>query len=180
MKDRTIVIQEATPQAVAPFGQFIGAHADLPVFARWPGVAVYGATPIVIGSDTELLFAEVAAARFPARIALLERHPNHTQTYLSANGRPFLMVLGRETLDGLPDPAGLQAFVFRDGAGVAMAPGIWHEFPLALEDDTRFTVLLSAASHIDLSTAKAHPADARGPDLERYDMAARAALFVTF
>ncbi len=94
MSQHVIRVEPATPAAVAPFGRFIGAHADLPVFAAWPGVVVTGPAPIEIGSGGEVLHVRMQAATFPARVALLERHFKHTQTYLSANGRPFVMVLG--------------------------------------------------------------------------------------
>jgi ureidoglycolate lyase len=179
MSPRTLTIEDATPDSVAPFGAFIGAHPALPRFAEWAGVSVYGAIPVDIGSGGEILHVRMQAAVFPARVPLLERHFKHTQTYLSANGRPFVMVLGTGTTpDGLPDVSGLKAFLFKDGAGVAMKPGTWHEFPLALEDDTRFTVILRAESHVNLLEAPEHPSDARGPDLERYDMLARAEVFV--
>jgi ureidoglycolate lyase len=175
-----IRVEPATPEGVAPFGRFIGAHPDLPVFAQWPGVIVTGPAQIEIGSGAELLHVQMQAAAFPARVALLERHFKHTQTYLSANGRPFVMVLGAETRDGLPDLAGLRAFLFKDGAGVAMDAGVWHEFPLAIEDDTRFTVILRSESHVNDLVAPEHPWDARGPDLERYDMGARGEIYVGF
>jgi ureidoglycolate lyase len=175
---RYVGVEAATLTSVAPFGRFIGAHAESPVFAQWPGVVVTGPAPIEMGAGAELLHVRMQAAVFPARVALLERHFKHTQTYLSANGRPFVMVLGTETAHGRPDVAGLRAFLFKDGEGVVMDPGVWHEFPLALEDDTRFTVILRSESHINDLVAPEHPWDARGPDLERYDMAARGAVYV--
>ncbi len=178
MRQRFIEVEPATPEAVAPFGRFIGVHPDLPIFAQWPGVVVTGPTPVDIGAGGEILHVEMQAAIFPARVALLERHFKHTQTYLSGNGRPFVMVLGAGTADGLPDLASLKAFLFKDGAGVAMNASVWHEFPLALEDDTRFTVILRSESHVNALAAPEHPWDARGPDLERYDMAARGELYV--
>jgi ureidoglycolate lyase len=148
------------------------------MFAQWSGVSVFGPVPLAIGTGGEILHVCAQRAVFPAPIMLLERHFKHTQTYLSANGNPFVMVLGDETLDGLPDVSRLRAFLFKDGAGVVMNPGVWHEFPLALEDDTRFTVVLSAESHINLLQDSEFPNDARGPDLERWDMAARADLLI--
>jgi ureidoglycolate lyase len=179
MTPLTLQVEDATPDSIAPLGAFIGVHPALPLFAEWAGVSVYGAIPVEIGSGGEILHVRMDASAFPARVALLERHFRHTQTYLSANGRPFVMVLGTATTaDGLPDVSGLRAFLFKDGAGIAMKPETWHEFPLALEDDTRFTVILRAESHVnDLATPE-HPWDARGPDLERYDMQARAEVFV--
>lgn len=179
MTQRFVKVETATPEAVSPFGRFIGPHPDLPIFAQWPGVVVTGPTPIKIEDGGEILYVQMQAAVFPAQVALLERHVQHTQTYLSANGRPFVMVLGARTVDGLPDVTGLKAFLFKDGEGVAMNPGVWHEFPLALEDDTRFTVILRSESHVNDLAAPEHPWDARGPDLERYDMAARGEIYVT-
>jgi ureidoglycolate lyase len=178
--EQSVLIEAATPRSIAPYGEFIGVHADMPVFAAWEGARVYGPTPIRVEGGGEILHACVAAASFPARVSLLERHFHHTQTYLPANGKPFVMVLGDKTQDGLPDAGALRAFLFTDGAGVALKAGVWHEFPLALEDDTRFTVLLRGESHVNHLEAPAHPWDARGPDLERFDMAARRGIWLTF
>jgi len=178
MFERTLRVEVATPASVAPYGAFIGTDLSRPPFAEWPGVTVYGKVPITVGSGGEILHVRMNAAVFPARIAILERHFAHTQTYLPANGRPFVMVLGEEVEDALPKFSALRAFLFQDGAGIAMHPGIWHEFPLALEDDTRFTVILREESHINLIEAPPYPWDARGPDLERFDITPRANLFV--
>jgi len=178
--EENVLIEAATPLSIAPFGEFIGAHADMPVFAELKGTWVYAPTSIMVEAGGEILQACVAAASFPARVSLLERHFHHTQTYLSANGKPFVMVLGKATKDGFPDAVGLRAFLFTDGAGVAMRAGVWHEFPLALEDDTRFTVILRAESHVNQLKAPEHPWDACGPDLERFDMAARRGIWLTF
>jgi ureidoglycolate lyase len=160
--------ERATPENVAPFGQYIGTGADVPVFAAWPGVRVHGAFPTEIGSGGEMLSVRMQASRFPARVELLERHFLHAQTYLPANGRPFVMVMGVESHAGMPDFSALRAFMFDDCSGIALNPGTWHEFPLALEDDTRLTVVLRHEAHLDLLTEHAFPMDARGPDLERH------------
>jgi len=181
MISRTIIIENATPQTVAPFGTFVGVDPTTPLFAEWTGVIVYGAIPIDIGTGGELLYTKMNAATFPARVKLLERHFKHTQTYLSANGRPFVMVFGLgSTHDGVPHVEGFSALLFQDGAGIAMHTGVWHEFPLALEDDTRFTVILRQESHVNLLDSPQHPFDARGPDLERYDMEQRANIILQF
>jgi ureidoglycolate lyase len=160
--------ERATPEAVAPFGQYIGTGAGAPVFAAWPGVTVHGAFPTEIGSGGEMLSVRMEASRFPAKVTLLERHFLHAQTYLPANGRPFVMVMGVESTGELPDFSALRAFVFHDCSGIALHPGTWHEFPFAVEDDTRMTVVLRHEAHLDLLTEHAYPMDAKGPDLERY------------
>jgi ureidoglycolate lyase len=164
----------ATPANIAPFGHFVGMEASMPVFAEWPGVKVVGPVPIAVDEGAELLHVQMDASTLPARVMLLERHFKHTQTYLPANGRPFVMVLGTATRDGLPDLDALLAFRFDGSAGIALHAGTWHEFPLALENDTRFTVILRHESHRnDLTDAK-YQWDARGPDLERFAIEPRA------
>jgi len=106
----TLHVEDATPDNIAPFGAFIGVNPAVPLFAEWTGVSVYGPAPVEIGSGGEILHVRMQAADFPARIALLERHFRHTQTYLSANGKPFVMVLGEASQDGLPDAGALRAF----------------------------------------------------------------------
>jgi len=175
---RLISLEEATPEGVADFGTLIGADEGLGLFAKWPGVSVYGPAPISIEAGAEILHAKMDAATFPARIAILERHFKHTQTFLPANGRPFAMVFGEQTRDGLPGIESLRAFLFKDGFGIAMKAKIWHEFPMALLDDTRLHIVLRQESHINLLKTPDYPDDARGPDLERFDMRMRAELFV--
>jgi ureidoglycolate lyase len=178
MIERTIPVERATPGTIAPFGTFVGAAPDLPLFAQWPGAVVYDRVPITVGRGGELLHVVLQPRSLPATVELLERHPHHTQTYLPANGKPFIMVMGNQSLAGLPDFAALRAFEFADAAGIAMHADVWHEFPIALEPDTRFTVILRAAAHENRLKQPPMPLDAKGPDLERYDMAGRARLLV--
>ena len=84
------------------------------------------------------------------------------------------MVLGRESRDGFPDLDALRAFRFDGGDGIALHLDTWHAFPRAIEPGTRLTVILSRASHFNTLLAPPYTLDARGPDLERSDIAARA------
>lgn len=176
MIERLIRIEPATPDAVAPYGTYVGAAPDLPLFAQWPGTVVYDRVPINVGRGGELLHVVLQPRALPAMVELLERHPHHTQTYLPANGKRFIMVMGDRSADGLPDFAALRAFEFADAAGIALHADTWHEFPLAIEPDTRFTVILRAAAHDNRLKRPRRPLDARGPDLVRFDMAGRARL----
>jgi len=178
MRELILTVERATPHNLAPFGLYVGAHLDAAEFARWDGVLVKGPIPISVESGGELLHVQMRAATFPARVMLLERHPNHTQTYLPANGKPFVMAVGRGVIGGLPDLTSLRAFLFDEGAGIVLHADTWHEFPLAIDDDTRFNVILRDESHQNLLVAPDHPWDAHGPDLQRFDMQARARIFV--
>jgi ureidoglycolate lyase len=176
MTEHELVVEPATPDNVAPYGRFVGATPTL--FAEWPGVKVFASVPVTIGEGGELLHVVMESRTLPTQVELLERHFKHSQTYLSANGKPFIMVMGDRSRDDLPDFAALRAFEFRDGAGIALHPLIWHEFPIARESDTRFTVILRAEAHVNTLEAPEQPMDASGPDLERYDLVGRAVITV--
>jgi ureidoglycolate lyase len=175
---RDLIVEPATPESVAPYGIFVGAAPGLPLFAQWPGATVYDRVPIVVGSGGELLHVVLQARSLPTEVELLERHFHHSQSYLPANGKSFVMVMGDRTEHGLPDFSALRAFEFRDAAGIVLHARVWHEFPVATEDDTRFTVILREEAHVNNLDNPGRPMDARGPDLERYDMSDRARLTV--
>lgn len=177
MQDYRIVVEPATPANIAPFGHYVGAHADVPKFAAWPGVDVYGATPLVVGDGGEMLLVRMDARAFPVTCGLIERHPKHSQTYLPFNGKPFVMLLGAPTDADVPDYAGLRAFLF-DGGGIVLHPDVWHDFPYAIEDETQFAVVLRSEAHRNDNAEPAHPYDADGPDLQRRDMRPRASILI--
>ncbi len=178
MYERTIIVEPATPAAIAPYGQFVGAHVEVPVFASWPGVTIHGGLPFSIGERGELLLVQMAPRAFPLRCSLMERHPKHTQTYLPFNAKPFVMLLGEPTDGDLPDYARLRAFRFDGTGGIILHTDVWHDFPYALEEDTQFAVVLDAASHINETTAPAQQYDADGPDLQRRGLTSRAIITV--
>ena len=179
MIELTLKAETATPKSVAPFGHFVGAREGVAKFLSWPGVDVFGATPITVGDGGELLLVRMAARQFPVQVGIIERHFKHTQTYLPFNGKPFIMVLGTETDGDVPDYAKLRAFLFDDASGIVLHAGTWHEFPHAIENDTQFAVVLRSEAHVNTLENPAFPGDAEGPDLERRVTPPRATIFVT-
>jgi ureidoglycolate lyase len=173
-----IQVERATPESVAPFGRLLGDAPGVPVFARWEGATVHGPAPIEVGSGGELLLVTLAAKPFPVRCGLIERHFKHTQAYLPANGRPFVMLLGLPTTKDAPDYPNLRAFLFDGSAGIVLHKDVWHDFPSALEDGTRFCVILREEAHLNTNAAPRHAMDADGPDLQRRAMGPRAEIFV--
>ena len=179
MLELTLKIEVATPEAIAPYGHFVGARDGAAKFLSWPSGDVYGAIPITVGDGGELLLARMAAKQFPVQVGIIERHFKHTQTYLPFNGKPFVMVLGLESNGNLPDYTKLRAFLFQDASGIVMNTGVWHEFPHALEDDTQFAVILRAEAHVNTLKEPEYPHDAEGPDLERRVTKPRATIWVS-
>lgn len=178
MQERTLTLEAATPESIAPYGHFVGARDGIVKFASWPGCDVYGALPLSVDDGGELLLVRKQAETFPVQVGIIERHFKHTQTYLPFNGKPFVMVLGTASVGNLPDYAQLRAFLFDGTAGIIMHAGVWHEFPHVLEDDTQFAVVLRAESHVNTLAEPAYPYDAEGPDLERRDTKPRITLYV--
>ena len=70
-----------------------------------------------------------------------------------------------------------RAFLFDGDAGVALHLGTWHEFPLALQDDTNVIVLIRRDTVRDL--AKVDGNEAHGPDLDKKDIVARTGITLT-
>ena len=60
---------------------------------------------------------------FPLRLALVERHPFGSQAFMPLEGRPFLVAVCHDTVDGPGEP---EAFVTLPGQGVNYARNIWH------------------------------------------------------
>jgi len=180
MREITIQIEDATPDTIRPYGVFVGSADTTRTFAAWPGTTVFGEYPIKVETGGEILLVQTGAKSFPHKIAIIERHFQHTQTYLPFNGKPFVMILGTETEDGAPVLDKLRAFRFDGQAGIILAEQVWHDFPYAIEDDTQFAVVLSNISHINDLTEPLHPMEAEGPDLERRSVQARAVLSVAF
>lgn len=161
----TLVPQPATAESLAPFGALVGAAPGVPKLFEFAGTEVFGVAPFALHGTPELLLCSIAPR--PPRVGLMERHFRHTQTYLSTDGKPFVMVLGAPTEGDMPPLDDLQAFLFTGGSGIALGEGVWHEFPFALEDDTRVAVVLVSEAHVNENANPAVPDDADGPDLQR-------------
>jgi ureidoglycolate lyase len=177
MQPIDIVVEPATPEAIAPFGRYLGSAPGVPVYASWPGAKIEGSFPIVVGEGGEMLLCTLDARSFPVQCRLMERHFKHTQTFVPFNGRPFVMVLGAGSDSATPDPGTLRAFLFTD-AGIVLNEGVWHDFPYPVEDATRFAVVLREEAHVNLDPSPAYPMDADGPDLQRREIAPRAQVHV--
>jgi ureidoglycolate lyase len=180
MREITIHIENATPENIAPYGSFVGAADSTRTFAAWPGTTIFGEYPIKVETGGEILLVQAAGKSFPHTIAIIERHFQHTQTYLPFNGKPFVMILGTESEGDAPILEKLRAFRFDGRAGIILAENVWHDFPYAIEDDTQFSVVLSNLSHINELKEPLHAMEAYGPDLERRSVQARAIVKVAF
>lgn len=169
---RRLTATQATPETIAPFGMLIATDARVaPIRSRFYGDAVEIRKPAQLVNDAQIELSVARLKRRPLVASWLERHPKHTQAFIPLGGRPFAMILAPPSAAALPDLDHAAAFLFDGTQGVALHLGTWHEFPLALVDDTELVVLLRHETAHDLRTDQGN--EATGPDLEKRDLVAR-------
>ncbi|MDE0799210.1 MAG: ureidoglycolate lyase [Rhodospirillaceae bacterium] len=171
---RILEAKPATPEALAPYGQILGAGTGggTGVSDFYEGaVAISKPVDFKSDDDTELTFATLQPRKF--EIKYLERHFKHTQTFIPLGGKPFVAVFGAPTEGEMPDINSLEAFRFDGQAGFAMHIGTWHEFPFAIEADTNIVVILRHETMRNLSTENVKNDEAQGPDLDKKNLVQR-------
>jgi ureidoglycolate lyase len=174
LQRRRLKLETATPEALAPFGALLGRRADLrivPIDYYAGSVVLSRPVNYECSSNTELSLATLQ--RRPFQVHYLERHFQHTQTFIPLGGKPFVAVFAPPSDAPLPDPEAVRAFRFDGSAGFCLHRGTWHEFPFPLEDNTDMIVVLSSQTTIDLQRREDNGIEASGPDLDKKDMTLR-------
>lgn len=71
---------------------------------------------------------------FPLTLSLVERHPFGSQAFVPLGGKPFLVAVCHDTVEGPGKP---EAFVTAPGQGVNYARNVWHGVltPIGSEQD---------------------------------------------
>jgi ureidoglycolate lyase len=170
----TVPIEDATAEALAPFGQIIGrASGAVPVSVDFYKGAVKMSYPARFSSDYPVDLTLASLDVRPGEVRYMERHFQHTQAFLPLGGKPFIAVMAPPSDGDLPDIAAVRAFRFDGTAGFVMHRGTWHEFPFAVEPDTDIVVILSNQTGYDLKTKDPVTEEAHGPDLDKKDIVAR-------
>lgn len=167
---RRLTARPATPEALAPYGEMIGAVGEAPpqTLNFYAGV-IRKPARFVSDEDTELSVATLK--RRAMEVRWMERHFKHTQSFIPLGGKPFVLVMAPPGDGDEPDLDAVEAFRFDGRAGFCMKIGCWHEFPFVLEDDTDLVVILRGETHRDLHNIA--NGEAYGADLEKKDIQAR-------
>ena len=172
---RRLELEIATPEALRPFGGWLGPQAGVtPMGGDYYGGAVALSRPIDFSCSSRAEVSLTSLRRRPLEVRYLERHFQHTQTFIPLAGKPFIAVLAPPCDDELPDLDSVRAFRFDGSAGLCLDVGTWHEFPFALDDDTHIAVILSSQVTEDLHHRAENGIEAFGPDLDKKDMTLRA------
>ena len=173
MQTRELVIERATAEALAPFGELVGGPAEMDA----PPTSFYGSqvktTRPTFISDEETEVAVCTLTRRPMEVRWMERHFKHTQVFLPLGGKPFVAVLAPPTDTDLPNIDEARAFLFDGQAGLSMHIGTWHEFPFAMFDGTQLVVLLRKETSMSLKAENVFDGEGKGPDLDKKDITRR-------
>lgn len=166
-----LVVEDAAPAALAPFGRLVAAGLGAIRTSVYYGDAVelHDTPDFRSDADTRLSVARVHP-RAP-QVEYLERHFKHTQAFLPLNGAPYVVVMAPPGGDVQPDPAAVRAFRFRGDQGFLMHIGTWHEFPFALATPVELVVVLRNETNRDLDAVA--DGEAVGADLEKRNVARR-------
>jgi ureidoglycolate lyase len=136
--------------------------------------------PVNFHCDHPVEISLATLARRKGEVRYLERHFQHTQTFIPLGGKPFVMVLAPPSEEDAPDLKAARAFRFSGDQGFALHLRTWHEFPFALSNDTNIVVVLSSQTGYDLATKDPVTEEASGPDLDKKDIVRRNGVVLTF
>ena len=135
-----LVIETLTPEAFAPFGDVIAAHAARRVFSinagntqRFHDLAQVQC--IGDGGRVGISLFRAQPRALPFAVTMLERHPLGSQAFVPLSKALYLIVVS-ESPDATP-----RAFLARDGEGVNYRSGTWHHPLLALDAVSDFLVV---------------------------------------
>ena len=177
LRRRTYKIEPATSDAIAPFGALIGPRAAIkPSGVGYYAGAVSTGRQVDFQADGAMEVSLATMKRRPLEVHYMERHFQHTQTFIPLGNKPFLAILAPPGPADLPDFDAVKAFRFEGDTGLCIHRGTWHEFPFAVEDDTHIVVMLSSQTSRDLQNRAPNGIEAFGPDLDKKDIVLREGL----
>jgi ureidoglycolate lyase len=170
-------VESATPENIAPFGGLIGPRAAVqPSGVSYYAGAVATGRQVDYQCDTATEISLATLHRRPLEVHYMERHAQHTQTFIPLGNKPFMAILAPPCDGEMPEFDKIKAFRFEGDTGLCLHRGTWHEFPFPLEDDTHIIVALSSQTSHDLQQRAPNGIEAFGPDLDKKDITLRAGL----
>lgn len=171
---RILKARRATPEALAPYGEILGPNPAIePLPIDFYGGKAKVRRVVNFESDSETEMPLVTLDYRPLEVSHMERHPKHTQAFISLGSKPFVAVFAPPSEAELPDIDKAEAFLFDGEAGFVMHKNTWHEFPFALFDNTNLVVVLRREATNGLARDEVYHNEAVGPDLVKRDIEAR-------
>jgi ureidoglycolate lyase len=171
---RVLKAKTATAEALKPYGVILGYDPKVPPLPInfYDGAAKVHRV-VEFSSDDQTEMPLVTVDRRPLEVRYMERHPKHTQAFISLHNKPFVAVFAPPSDAELPDISKAEAFLFDGEAGFVMHKNTWHEFPFAVLDNTHLIVILRKEATDGLKADNVFKNEAVGPDLVKRDLQAR-------
>lgn len=142
---RVVRAEPLTVEGFAPWGDVVsaglraGSSANQGTAVRFDRCATLGCTR---GEPTpNLAVFRAKPQTLPFTVRLLERHPCSSQAFLPLIVSRYLIVVAPTLADGLPDLAGLRAFLCGPGQGINYHVGVWHHPMIALDTPGELAML---------------------------------------
>ena len=168
---RRVLIETPTPDAMAPFGALVGSAVGV---AAEPSIYYEGSVNYTFDAfttDDDALVVVSRAHPRDLRVQWLERHPRHTQLFVSLGGLPFVMVLAPPNDGELPDLDRVRAFRFDGSVAVMLHCNTWHDYPYALLEGTDLLIVMRKETYGSLTVLE--DGESHGPDLDKKDLQRR-------
>ena len=179
MAFRELEVEPVTRETFAPYGVLVGANEAVgPRTGQFYGDKVELWAPGGFVSDAQTVLSVARIHARPPRVIWMERHFQHTQTFIPLHGNAFVAVLGAPTDQPQPDPATVRAFHFDGQCGAQLHIGTWHEFPFPVQEMAEVVVILRKETQANLEI-KEHD-EAIGDDLEKRNLQARLGFGFTY
>ena len=133
---RRIPIVPIDAARFAPFGSLLEAPDKDPRQDR--AAAVVNTRPGV-PANLALVRSEPYATAMPLR--RLERHPHSSQAFLPLSVSAYVVAVAPDA-GGVPDEAGILAFLVPGGVGLSYHPNAWHAHMVTLDAPGVFAMLV--------------------------------------
>jgi ureidoglycolate lyase len=93
-------------------------------------------------ASISLATANVPAAYFPAKLAMMERHAYSFQSFIPLDASGYLVCVAPGGADDLPAMDKLLAFIVPSGIAITYHAGAWHHPMMALDRVAQFATLM--------------------------------------
>lgn len=93
-------------------------------------------------ASLSLSTANVAMARFPASLTMMERHPHSFQSFIPLDVSGYLVCVAPNGADDLPVMDQLRAYIVPAGIGITYRARAWHCPMMALDRPGQFAIVM--------------------------------------